>query len=310
MTENDDIAPQPQAAPRQDAVPKGPEPKGSVPKASAEKGSVPEGAGSKDPELKAPGEARSEEEASTANMSASPVVANLGESLARAARGSGLGGFADGDTPTGAALLGALGGVRGLLETIVPGLVFLVIFTFTKDVPLAIGLSAAVAVIFTLVRIAGKTPVTQAVAGLIGVGVSAILALVTGRGEDNFVLGLWTNAAYAAALLVSILARWPLIGLAAGYLMGVGLNWRKAKTTFRVMQALTLLWFLLFAARLAVQAPLYFAHTPEATSALALAKLLMGVPLYAPLLLVTWFVVKGQFPHTPAREARDRPAQD
>jgi hypothetical protein len=71
------------------------------------------------------------------------------------------------------------------------------------------------------------------------------------------------------------------------------------KSKFRVMQALTFLWFLLFAARLLVQVPLYLAHTPEATSALALTKLLMGVPLYAPLLLITWFVVKGQFPQKP-----------
>lgn len=238
----------------------------------------------------------------TADERTSPdggVPASLGESLARAARKSGLGPVADTETPAGRALLGALGGVRGLAETILPGLVFLVLFTFTQNVPLSIGCSVLVAVIFTVVRVIGKTPVTQAVAGLIGVGVSAILALITGRGEDNFLLGIWTNAAYAAALLVSILVRWPLIGLAAGYLMGDGLAWRSVRSKFRVMQALTFLWFLLFAARLLVQVPLYLAHTDAATSALALTKLLMGVPLYAPLLLVTWFVVRGQFPAAP-----------
>jgi hypothetical protein len=228
----------------------------------------------------------------------------IGESIAAAARKSGLGQLADDDASTGAALLGALGGVRGLLETILPGLVFLVLFTFTQNVPLSIGCSVAVAVVFTAVRIIGKTPVTQAMAGLIGVGVSAILALVTGRGEDNFILGIWTNAAYAAGILISMLVRWPVIGLAAGYLMGDGVAWRHEKRKYRVMQALTLLWFLLFAARLVVQVPLYLAHTDAATSALALTKLLMGVPLYAPLLLVTWFVVKGQFPQKPATNQR------
>lgn len=237
------------------------------------------------------------------------VAANVGESLARAARKSGLGQLADSDAPTGAALLGALGGVRGLAETILPGLVFLILFTFTQNVPLSIGCSVLVAVVFTVVRIVGKTPVTQAVAGLIGVGVSAILALITGRGEDNFLLGIWTNAAYGAALLISIVVRWPLIGLAAGYLMGDGLAWRSVRSKFRVMQALTFLWFLLFAARLLVQVPLYLAHTPEATSALALTKLLMGVPLYAPLLLVTYFVVRGQFPQkTPPQKTPPKPA--
>jgi hypothetical protein len=228
----------------------------------------------------------------------------LGDSIAAAARRSGLGQLAATDGSTGAALLGALGGIRGLCETILPGLVFLVLFTFTQNVPLSIGCSVAVAVIFTVARLIGRTPVTQAMAGLIGVGVSAILALITGRGEDNFLLGIWTNAAYAAGILISMLVRWPVIGLAAGYLMGDGVAWRRDKRKYRVMQALTLLWLLLFVARLVVQVPLYLAHTDAATSALALTKLLMGVPLYAPLLLVTWFVVKGQFPQKPADGAR------
>ncbi len=223
------------------------------------------------------------------------VPSALGEGLASAARKSGIGKLADSETSTGAALLAALGGVRGLLETILPGLVFLILFTFTTNVPLSLGASVLVAVVFTVVRIVGKTPVTQAIAGLIGVGASAILALITGRGEDNFLFGIGLNLLYGAALLISMLVRWPLIGLASGYLMGDGLAWRKDRTKFRVMQALTFFWFLLFAARLVVELPLYLAHTAAATTGLGIAKLLMGVPLYAPLLLVTWFVVRGLY---------------
>jgi hypothetical protein len=223
------------------------------------------------------------------------VPGAIGESLAAAAKKAGIGQLAQGGAPTGHALLGALGGIRGLAETIIPGLVFLVLYTFTVNVPLAVGASVAVAVVFTIVRLVGRTPVTQAMAGLIGVGASAILALITGRGEDNFLLGIWTNAAYGGALLISVVVGWPLIGLAVGYLTGDGLAWRKNKGRYRAMQALTLGWFLLFAARLAVQVPLYLAHTPAATEALAITKLLMGVPLYAPLLLVSWFIVRAVF---------------
>jgi hypothetical protein len=219
----------------------------------------------------------------------------IGESIAKAARTSGIGRLADSETSTGTALMAALGGVRGLLETILPGLVFLLLFTFTYNVPLALGASVLVAIVFTVWRIIGRTPVTQAVAGLIGVGLSAILALITGRGEDNFLFGIGLNLLYGAALLISMLVRWPLIGLASGYLMGDGLAWRKDRTKFRVMQALTFLWFLLFAARLLVELPLYLAHTDAATTGLGIARLLMGVPLYAPLLLVTWFVVRGLY---------------
>jgi hypothetical protein len=237
------------------------------------------------------------DERSPSGDDASPtsIPGAIGESLAAAAKKSGIGQLAEGGAPTGRALLGALGGIRGLVETIIPGLVFLVLYTFTENVPVSIGASVAVAVVFTIIRLVGRTPVTQAMAGLIGVGASAILALITGRGQDNFILGLWTNAAYGAALLISVLVGWPLIGLAVGYLTGDGLAWRKNRGRYRAMQALTLGWCLLFAARLVVELPLYFANTPEATSALALTKLLMGVPLYAPLLLVSWFIVRAVF---------------
>jgi hypothetical protein len=58
------------------------------------------------------------------------------------------------------------------------------------------------------------------------------------------------------------------------------------------MQVLTLCWFALFAARLAVQVPLYFAGN---VPALAITKLIMGVPLYAPLLLLSWLMVRASF---------------
>ena len=69
---------------------------------------------------------------------------------------------------------------------------------------------------FTLVRFAAKSQPTQAIAGLIGVAASAALALWTGRAEDNYVLGFYTNAAYGTAMLVSLLVGWPLIGLVVG----------------------------------------------------------------------------------------------
>ncbi|AMB58299.1 DUF3159 domain-containing protein [Microterricola viridarii] len=228
-------------------------------------------------------------------------VASFGSQLADAARKAGLGKLAEDERLSPRDMLGALGGIRGLAETIVPGLVFLVIFSFTQNLNWALGLSVALAAVFTLLRIVAKTPVMQAVAGLIGVVVSAALALWTGNGADNFVLGLITNAVYALVLLVSMLVRWPLIGLAAGYLMGDGLAWRQNKRRFQAMQLLTACWFGLFALRLVVQLPLYFANNVEG---LAVTKLLMGVPLYALLLIVSWLIVRAVYPKATDAAAR------
>ncbi|MFE5671843.1 DUF3159 domain-containing protein [Agromyces sp. NPDC056523] len=232
---------------------------------------------------------------------ASPAPASpsdeLSQSFAAAAERSGLGRIAREDTLTPADLVGALGGIRGLAEAILPGLVFLVVYTFTRELVWALVASVGLAVVFTIVRLVTRSQPTQAIAGLIGVGASAALSLWTGRAEDNYVLGFYTNAAYAIALLVSLLVRWPLVGLIVGFLMGDGTEWRRRKRTYRAMQFLTLVWLGMFVARLLVQVPFYFAGNVEALGA---TRLLMGVPLYALLLVFSWLVVRAVYPAKPA----------
>ena len=142
-------------------------------------------------------------------------------------------------------------------------------------------------------RLAARSQPTQAIAGLIGVAASAALALWTGRAEDNYVLGFYTNAAYGTAMLVSLLVGWPLIGLVVGFLMGDGTAWKRDRRKYRAMQLLTLIWLGLFVARLAVQLPFYFAGNVEALGA---TRLLMGVPLYALALVFSWLLVRAVYP--------------
>lgn len=122
--------------------------------------------------------------------------------------------------------------------------------------------------------------------------VSAALALLTGRAVDNFVPGLITNLAYGLVFLVSVLVRWPLIGVAAGYLMGDGTAWRDDRRKRRLFSVLTLAWAGLFLLRLAVQYPLFLA---EDTTALGTWKLILGLPLYAPLLVLTVLAVRAEY---------------
>lgn len=224
----------------------------------------------------------------------------LGESMSAAfgaaARKSGLGAMAEGDAPTGKALLLAMGGVRGIVEAILPGLLFLVVYTLTLDLLPSIIAPVALGVLFSIARLVQRQPVTQAVGGLLGIALSAALALLSGRAEDFYVVGFWTNGAYAVALLVSVLVGWPVVGLVAGYLMGSGTNWRSHPGQRRAMRWLTLVWVAMFAARLLVQLPLYFSGNVELLGTL---RLLMGIPLYAPLLVLSWLVVRAVFPKAP-----------
>ena len=107
--------------------------------------------------------------------------------------------------------------------------------------------------------------------------------------------------AYVVALLISLLVKWPLLGLAVGFLMGDGLAWRTDKRKYRAMVLITVCWLGLFALRLVVQLPLFFAGNVEA---LGVTKLLMGVPLYAILLVVSWLIVRTVYPKADTAAAR------
>ena len=149
---------------------------------------------------------------------------------------------------------------------------------------------------FTIVRIATKGQPTQAIAGLIGVLASAALALWTGNARDNYVLGFFTNAAYALGLLISLLVRWPALGLIVGFLMGDGVAWRDDKRKYRAAQFLTLVWIGCSSRARRAGAALPRRQRRGARR----TRLLMGVPLYALVLVFTWLVAGPSTRHRPA----------
>lgn len=219
------------------------------------------------------------------------------EALAAAARKSGVGKVEPGQAPTGSALLAAMGGARGLVESILPGLAFLVVYTITQQLLPSVLIPLGIAVVFVIVRAVMRQPWTSAIAGVVGIGLSAGLSLITGRAEDNFVLGFVINAVFLVALLVSLAVRRPLIGVIASLITGEGSSWRDSKAKFKVAVIATILWCGLFGVRLGVELPLYFAGN---TAALATLKLILGVPLYAALLWVTWLLVRTAYSRTEA----------
>lgn len=216
----------------------------------------------------------------------------LGGALGEAARRAGFDPAAD--ASTGRVVWQAMGGFRGVLESVLPSLAFLVVYTLWPE-PLWISLVASVglAAVFTVLRFAQRSTPAAALGGLVAAAFAAALALFTGQGEQNFLPGLITNAAYGTAILISALVGWSVIGLAGGFLMGEGTAWRWDRRKRRVYFWLAIAWAALFYARLAVQLPLYLAG---AVTELGTAKLLMGLPLFAPLVAVTWLAVRALYP--------------
>ncbi|MDA3625392.1 DUF3159 domain-containing protein [Saccharopolyspora oryzae] len=185
-------------------------------------------------------------------------------------------------------LLEQMGGVSGLAYSAVPIVVFVVVSSFTSLMPAiwsAIGVAVAIA-IFRLVR---KEPLQPAISGVIGVAVCSFIAYRSGDAKGFFLLGIWTSLIYGGLFLVSVLARWPLVGVAWSALNGLGFAWRKQKRALRGYDLATLAWVAVFAAKYVVQQWLYDA---DQTGWLAFARIAMGYPLTGLALIVTVWAIR------------------
>ncbi len=152
---------------------------------------------------------------------------------------------------------------------------------------------AFVALVFVVARAGARSNRCRAPStGAVLLAITAVLTLITGRAVNNFVPGMVINAVGFVVMLVSILVRWPLIGLVVGLLFGDLEGWRKDAAKRRILTIATWLWVALFAIRLAIEVPLYFADN---VAALGVVRLITSVPLYAVCLWATWLLVRGVY---------------
>ena len=182
----------------------------------------------------------------------------------------------------------AVGGWRGAAESVLPGLVFVVLFVATRDLRVCLVASAGVAVAFCAVRLIQRQGLTQALSGLVGVAIGVAWAGLSGRGENYFAWGLVTAAFFSAALLATIAARRPAVALVLGIVWELPSGWRRdpgLAPLRRRCLGLTWVWAAMFLIRLGVQWPLWQAG---AVAALGVAKLLLGLPLFAVVCWATW----------------------
>lgn len=185
-------------------------------------------------------------------------------------------------------ILEQLGGLSGLIYSTLPVVVFVPansLWGLAPAVWTALGVAAAILVW----RIARRSPVQPAISGFLGVGVCAFIAYRTGDAKGYFLFGIYTSLVYAAAFVVSILVRWPLVGVVWGYLNGHRNAWRAHKGAVRAYDVATVAWAAVFGARYLVQSQLYDA---DQTGWLAVARIGMGWPLTGLVLLVTIWAVR------------------
>jgi Protein of unknown function (DUF3159) len=194
------------------------------------------------------------------------------------------------------ALLAMLGGKSGMLDSSIPGAIFVAVYVSTRQLAAPLWIATAAAGVILAYRLIARDTVRHAVGGFFGVAIAAGLALLTGRPENYFVPTLVINAGYAVASACSLAVRWPLAGLVLGAVFGEGTAWRGDAARRRAYAAVTALWLAMFAIRIAVLLPLWLA---DMLVPLGIGRIVLGYPLYAIVVWLTWLIVSRTRPVRP-----------
>lgn len=234
-----------------------------------------------------------------------------------------------------ARLRAVVGGWRGALESALPTVAFVLVWTRSADVRSAVIAAGAALALLAALRVARRETVRFLGYAAVGVGIAAFFALRSGRAEDAFLPGMIQTGAFGLAMAVANLVRWPLFG----FLIGAGdpelveasdrlrrssrrgaaqdaqararasadeaavkeafTGWRRHSGMVSVASRLGWVIVALDAVRLLIMVPLYLRGE---VAALGIAKILLGWPAYLLAVLVMGLILlRG---HTPLDEPR------
>ncbi len=183
----------------------------------------------------------------------------------------------------------ALGGKKGLIDSGLPAVVFLIVFNLNKDLKNALTSAVILSAILAIIRLARKDTVQHAVSGVLGVLICAYFANKSGNASDFYIPKLLTNLAYGSAYLIGNLVGWPLLGVVLGPLLGENFLWRLDPARKAIYIKASWIWVAMFFARIAVQYPIYRSGNVNLLGSVNLA---MGYPLFFAAAYLSWLVIK------------------
>ncbi|MDG4664743.1 DUF3159 domain-containing protein [Mycobacterium sp. 236(2023)] len=191
------------------------------------------------------------------------------------------------DTPA-AALLARAGGIRGLVYSALPVVVFAAVNALAGLMPALIAAVAVGAVVLTwqLVRRESTRP---ALFGFAGIAVGAGFALVTGQAKDFYLPGIWMYLAMAVLFTVSVVVGRPLIGVVWAWMTGRDDTWRRTRRVRMAFDLVTLMMAVVSATRFAVQ---FYLYDTDQEGLLAVARIAMGWPIFLVTSTLIYFAIR------------------
>ncbi len=186
-------------------------------------------------------------------------------------------------------VLSAFGGKKGLIDSGVPSIVFLITFNINKDLQSALIAAIAISALLTIIRLAMRDTIQHAISGFVGILICAWFANRTGNPSDLYIPKLLTNLGYGMLYLLGNLAGWPILGLMLGPILGENLLWRNHPERKRAYIQAGWLWVAMFFTRIAVQYPIYKSGN---LNLLGTVNLAMGYPLFIATAYGSWLIIR------------------
>jgi hypothetical protein len=196
--------------------------------------------------------------------------------------------------PGAESLADLLGGRSAAIDATLGPIAFVVgYFAIHRSIGWASVIAIAVTALIATWRVWRGDKPRAVVIGLLGVVVGVLIVMRTGHIEDVFIPRIVTNVASLLAFLVSVIVRWPLLGVIVGTLLGQKGRWRHDPDLLRAYSRGSLIWALQYFVRAAVWIPLWAAG---ATAALTATSLALSYPLIAAAIAGSWWIIQRTLP--------------
>lgn len=187
-----------------------------------------------------------------------------------------------------------LGGRRGALESALPSVLFVITYLATgSNLAWALAVALLAAGVLAVARLLRHEKPVRVLGGVAAVALAAVIAARTGNAADYFLPSLLANVASALVWAVSILARWPLLGVIVGFAIGQKTTWRQDPDLVRAYGRASWVWAASFLLRAGINTPLYLAGN---LVGLGISRVLLGWPLVLVVIAASWWVLRRSLP--------------
>lgn len=196
-------------------------------------------------------------------------------------------------TPPAESLRDLLGGRRGALDASLPPAAFVIGWLAAHSIALASAGALFVGILVGIARLVLGHRITAVLASVATVAGAALIAARTGRAQDFFLIQLLSNAGSGLAWILSILIRWPLLGLVVGFLLGQRTRWRRDPDLLRAYSRASWIWVAQYTIRTVVFATLW---STGSVVALGITRIALSWPLVAATVAVSALVFARTLP--------------